>query len=428
MACMAMTDRGRLRLGFWNTALDGGFVTMQAITGLIGAYQVLLSVFGLVYRRKPLQYEPKKRFAVLIAAHNEERVIAPLLQNLKRLDYPAELFDVYVIADNCTDRTAEIARMHGVYAAERVSDKDRGKGYAMRWMLARLAESATRYDAVVMVDADNLVGTNFLRVMNERLLEGKKVIQGYLDIKNPYDSWVSISMAISYWYTNRMWQLARNNLGLSCALGGTGLCIDMPLLQRLGWEATGLTEDVEFGAKCVSLGIYPVWAHDAKVYDEKPITLRASLGQRLRWMQGHFNCAQQYMAPLLGASIRERNWAKLDAAIYLFQPMSFLILFFTGFMFLFQASMPASSAMGAATELLPTWFWALVNLFIMLQMPLAMALERTSWKAFIGMPLFPFFMVTWFPVTLLALFTRNNRVWKHTVHTRAISIDDLHSR
>ncbi len=415
-------------MGFWNVVLDGAFVVMQALTGLIGVYQVVLSVFGLIHRKKPLQFQPHKRFAVLVAAHNESQVISPLLENLKRLDYPKSLYDVYVIADNCTDNTAEIARQHGVIAAERKTEKDRGKGYAIRWMLERLKESETAYDAVVMFDADNLVGTNFLRVMNEWLLKGKKVIQGYLDIKNPYDSWVTISMAISYWYTNRMWQLARYNLGLSCALGGTGLCIDMPLLQRLGWEATGLTEDVEFGAKCVSHGIYPVWAHDAKVYDEKPISLIASMRQRLRWMQGHFNCAQQYMFPLLAASFAERSLAKLDAAIYLFQPMRFLILFFTGFMLLFQVSNPTPNALSQVTELLPTWFWAAVNIFILVQMPLGMLLDRIHWKGYLGLPLFPFFMVTWFPVTLTALFTRHNRVWKHTTHTRAISFDDLRIR
>ena len=408
--------------------LDGAFIAMQAITGLIGAYQVVLSVFGLIHRRKPICFEPKKRFAVLIAAHNESRVIAPLLENLKRMEYPSQLYDVYVIADNCTDDTAHIARTHGVMVAERFSEGERGKGFAIRWMLDRLRKSDRAYDAVVMFDADNLAATNFLRVMNDRLMEGKKVIQGYLDIKNPYDSWVSISMAISYWYTNRMWQLARYNLGLSCALGGTGLCIDMPLLKRIGWEATGLTEDVEFGAKCVSEGIYPVWAHDARVYDEKPMAIVASMRQRLRWMQGHFNCAQQYMLPLLSASAQERSLAKLDAAIYLFQPMRFLILFFTGFMLLFQMTAPNAWAVSAATELLPTWFWAAVNIFILVQMPLAMFLDRIPWRAYLGLPLFPFFMITWFPVTLMALVTRRNRVWKHTVHTRAIQFDELRSR
>lgn len=415
-------------MAFWTTEWSGLFIVLQAVTGLIGVYQVVLSVFGLVSRRQRVRFAPCRRFAVLVAAHDEECVIGPLLDNLKRMEYPKDLYDVFVIADNCSDRTADIARRHGVFVAVRQSEGKRGKGYAIRWMLDWLYDSPKRYDAVVMFDADNLVATNFLRAMNERLIAGAKVVQGYLDIKNPYDSWVSISMAISYWYTNRMWQLARHNMGLSCALGGTGLCIDMDLLRQIGWEATGLTEDVEFGAKCVLQGIYPVWAHEARVYDEKPVTLRASMRQRLRWMQGHFNCAQHYMAALLGAGLRERSLAKLDAAIYLFQPMRFLILFFMGFMLYVQVTLPHASLFSPMTELLPVWFWAAANVFILVQMPLAMQLDRISWKAYLGLPLFPFFMMTWVPVTIFALFTRHNRVWKHTVHTRNIRLEELHTR
>lgn len=415
-------------MAFLTAAFNGLFIVLQALTGLIGAYQVALSVFGLVARPRHERFAPCKRFVVLVAAHDEECVIAPLLDNLKRMEYPKNLYDVFVIADNCTDRTAEIARLQGAFVAVRRTEGRRGKGHAIHWMLDRLRDSPKRYDAVVLFDADNLVATNFLRAMNERLMSGAKVVQGYLDIKNPYDSWVSISMAISYWYTNRMWQLARHNLGLSCALGGTGLCIDMDVLRRIGWEATGLAEDVEFGARCVSFGIYPVWAHEARVYDEKPVTLRSSMRQRLRWMQGHFHCAQHYMAALLGASLRERSLAKLDAAIYLFQPMRFLILFFTGFMLYFQVTLSHVPLVVPAAELLPTWFWELVNLLVVVQMPLAMFLDKISWKAYLGLPLFPIFMMTWFPVTLVALFTRHNRVWKHTVHTRSIRLDELRTR
>ena len=234
---------------FWRNALNLALILLQSVTALFGAYQIVFSVFGLVYRPKRTGSAAQKRFAVLVAAHNEESVIGPLLENLKHLDYPDDMYDIYVIADNCSDGTADIARRHGVHVAERTTDTDRGKGYAIRWMLERLYHSPQPCDAVVMFDADNLVSPNFLQVMNDRLMDGKRVIQGYLDSKNPFDSWVSVSMAISYWYTNRMWQLSRRALGLSCALGGTGLCIDMQLLRQLGWDATGLAEDTEFGAK-----------------------------------------------------------------------------------------------------------------------------------------------------------------------------------
>lgn len=404
------------------------YVVMQIFTGIIGVYQIVVSLFGIWFRAKPMTHGPQKRFAVLIPAHNEERVVGPLMDSLVAQDYPKDLYDIHVIADNCTDHTADVARNHGATVHVRVNHEKLGKGFGIEWMLERLWSQQAEYDAVVMFDADNLVASNFLRIMNNRLCDGHQVIQGYLGVKNPFDTWVSVSMAISYWYSNRMWQNARQNLRLSCSLGGTGLCIDMPLLQDMGWGATGLTEDLEFGVRCVERGILPIWAHDAKVYDEKPTTLLSSLRQRLRWMQGHFHCAQRHMLPLLKAGLLERNFAKFDAGIYLFQPMRFLILFFTSLMMLLQLSTPQTTVISHVTALLPTDFWVAVNLFLYLQMPLALWLERVNWRAYFGLILLPFFLWTWGPVVFQAYFTKANRKWNHTVHKRAIRLDQMRIR
>ncbi|WP_188880860.1 glycosyltransferase family 2 protein [Alicyclobacillus cellulosilyticus] len=403
------------------------YTVMQLLTGAIGVYQIVLSLFGVWHRKRVLRFAPQKRFAVIIPAHDEQRVIGPLIDSLQGQDYPRDLYDIYVVADNCTDHTAEVARRHGAVVYERYHETKRAKGYAIEWMLEQLWRSGKAYDAVVMFDADNLVAPDFLRIMNDYLCEGHRVIQGYLGVKNPFDTWVSVSMAISYWYSNRMWQNARQNLGLSCSLGGTGLCIDMALLKELGWGATGLTEDLEFGVRCVERGIYPVWAHDAKVYDEKPTGLWASVRQRLRWMQGHFHCARTHMWPLILAGLRERNLAKLDAGIYLFQPMRFLILFLTSLMMVLQVATP-HTFINDMTRLLPTEFWVVVNVLLYLQLPLALLLERVNWRAYFGLFILPFFLWTWGPVVLQAYFTRTNRTWVHTVHKRAIRLDELRSR
>jgi cellulose synthase/poly-beta-1,6-N-acetylglucosamine synthase-like glycosyltransferase len=404
------------------------YVFMQLFTGAIGVYQIIMSFFGVWYRKPKLLYEPQKRFAVVIPCHNEERVIGPLIDSLMAQDYPKELYDVHVIADNCTDHSREVALRHGAAVHTRISTDKRGKGYAIEWMLEKLYRWPRAYDAIVMFDADNLVERDFLRVMNDRLCQGHKVIQGYLGVKNPFDTWVSVSMAISYWFSNRMWQNARQNLKLSCSLGGTGLCIDMALLKEMGWGATGLTEDLEFGVRCVERGILPIWAHDAVVYDEKPTTILASMRQRLRWMQGHFHCAKKHMIPLIIAGIRERNFAKFDAGVYLFQPMRFLILFLTSIMMLFQISTPHTTVLSHITALLPTSFWVVVNALLFLQMPLALFLERVNWRAYFGLIILPFFLWTWGPVVLQAYFTKTNRKWAHTVHKRAIRLDQVQSR
>lgn len=404
------------------------FIAMQIFTGTIGLYQIVMSLFGIWHRKAQIQFAPTKRFAIMIPAHNEERVVGPLVDSIMAQAYPPDYYDVFVIADNCSDHTADVAQRHGAIAMSRTDTERRGKGFAIEWMLERLEDMPQTYDAVVMFDADNLVAPDFLRVMNDKLCNGHPVIQGYLGVKNPFDSWVSVSLAISYWFSNRMWQNARQNLKLSCSLGGTGLCIDLALLREMGWGATGLTEDLEFGVRCVERGIMPIWAHDAVVYDEKPTTLLTSMRQRLRWMQGHFHCAKHHMIPLLKAGIRERSFGKLDAGIYLFQPMRFLILFLTSLMMVFQISLPHNPLLTKLTGLLPTDFWVVVNVFLYLQMPLAMLLERVNWRAYFGMFVLPFFLWTWGPVTLQAYFTKSNRKWSHTVHKRAIRLEELRSR
>jgi cellulose synthase/poly-beta-1,6-N-acetylglucosamine synthase-like glycosyltransferase len=401
---------------------------LQIFTGIIGVYQIVMSLFGIWHRRIPVRTEPKQRFAVIIPAHNEQYVVGPLIDSVRGQQYPKELFDIHVIADHSSDHTADVARNHGAIVHIRKDQEQRGKGFAIEWMLERLWKGAVHYDAVVMFDADNLVAPDFLAIMNDRLNEGHKVIQGYLDIKNPFDTWVSVSMAISYWFSNRMWQNARQNLKLSSSLGGTGLCIDMALLQEMGWGATGLTEDLEFGVRCVERGVVPIWAHDAKVYDEKPTQLLPSMRQRLRWMQGHFHCARKHMVPLMVGGIRERDFVKFDAGIYLFQPMRFLILFLTSLMLLIQVSTPHDTVVSHFTSLLPTQFWVAVNVFLYLQMPMALLLERVNWRGYFGLILLPFFLWTWGPVTLQAYFTKANRKWAHTVHKRSIRLEEMQGR
>lgn len=405
------------------------YIFMQVVTGLITAYYLVLSVFGLRRHKEAVVHTPNKRFAVIIPAHNEERVVGPLLDSLASQNYPRELFDIHLIADNCTDHTSEVSRKHGAIVHERVDKGSRGKGFVIEWMLEKLQNSNEVYDAIVMFDADNLVHPDFLITMNDKLSRGHRVIQGYLGVKNPFDTWVSVSLGISYWFDNRMFQNARSNLNLSCSLGGTGLCIDYQLLQEMGWKATGLTEDLEFGVRCVERGIIPVWAHEAKVYDEKPTSFMASFRQRLRWQQGHFQCAKDHMVPLIKAGLVERNLLKFDTGMYLFQPMRSLILFLAAIvMFLFQYTLPQPTAATQVFHFVPSVVWITLNVLLFLEIPVALLLERVNWRAYVGLIILPLFLWTWGPVTLQAYFTKANRKWYHTVHRRAIRLDEMSSR
>ncbi|WP_310550855.1 glycosyltransferase family 2 protein [Paenibacillus glufosinatiresistens] len=409
--------------------LDAVFVTLQILLALIAVYQFAFSLFGLRKIEKQALAAPEKSFAVLVAAHNEEQVVGALMENLKQLNYPAELYDVFVICDNCTDGTARIVREHGMNACVRTNPHQRGKGYAIEWMLKELWAMPRQYDAVVMFDADNLAHPDFLLEMNNDLCGGAKVIQGYIDTKNPEDSWITAAYGISYWYINRLWQLSRHNLGMANFLGGTGMCFETNLLKEMGWGATSLVEDLEFTMRSASKGVYPKFNYDAKVFDEKPLTFKASSRQRLRWMQGHFTVARRYFFPLIWQSIKQRSLTKFDLALY---GLNVYIVLFT---FLLTAVIWIDNALLGGPHIanlyghLPLWLSYVAIIANVFTFFVSMILEKVkSRKVYAYMLLFPIYLLSWYPITFYAFFTQNNKQWSHTKHTRVVRLEEVQSK
>ncbi|PNQ86090.1 glycosyltransferase family 2 protein [Paenibacillus polymyxa] len=409
--------------------LDAIFVTLQIILALIAVYQFAFSLFGLVRKKRKEQAAPEKSFAILVAAHNEEQVVGALMENLKQLDYPKELYDVFVICDNCTDKTADIVRAHGMNACERTNPNLRGKGYAIEWMLKELWAMPRQYDAIVMFDADNLAHTNFLSEMNNDLCSGARVIQGYIDTKNPEDSWITAAYGVSYWYINRLWQLSRHNLNMANFLGGTGMCFETNLLKEMGWGATSLVEDLEFTMRCTQRNVYPRFNYDAKVYDEKPLTFKASSRQRLRWMQGHFTVARRYFFPLLWQSIKHRSLIKFDMALY---GLNVYIVLFT---FLMTVAMWVDIALFSGPNIeniyvqFPAWTGFVAVGLNIVTFLIAMILEKVTFKkVYLYLLLFPVYLISWYPITFYAFFTQNNKQWSHTQHTRVVRLEEVQSK
>jgi len=404
-------------------------LVIQAIAAAIGVYQIILSFFGWYRRKERITHKPTKSFALIVAAHNEEAVVGALIENLLKMDYPRELFDIFVICDNCTDGTADIVRGYeGVYACERTNPNERGKGFAIEWMLKELWKNPRQYDAIVMFDADNLVATNFLQYMNEDLCNGYRVVQGYLDTKNPHDSWISAANGITYWFCNRLWQLPRFNLKLSNFLGGTGMCFETKLLKEMGWGATSLVEDLEFTVRCIQRGIYPKFNYDARVYDEKPITFRASARQRLRWMQGHFDVSRRYMFPLLWQGIRTGSIVKIDAALYIFNAFIYLIGFLVTLALWFDMMLPGNPNLTSIYSKMPLGLSLTIVLYGYLQCPIAMLMEKVNWRMYLKLLLFPVFFLSWWPIAFYAFFTQNNKTWSHTKHTRVIRLEEVQGK
>ena len=409
-----------------NYPLDVLMVPIQGVLFVFTFYLCVIGFFGMWRRPEEKIITPEKKFAVIVAAHNESAVIEPLIANLKELEYPAELYDIYVIADNCTDDTADIAARAGAKVCIRIDAAKKSKGFALEWMFEKLFEMERRgiiYDAVAIFDADNLVHPKFLLEMNNRLLKGDKIIQGFLDAKNPYDTWVSGTFAIAFWVIDYVSHLAKTNLGLSAVLGGTGMCITLDVLKKYGWRATCLTEDMEFTMKSLAEGIKTTWAHDAIVYDEKPLTFRQSWVQRKRWAQGQFDVAHRFIPKMLREGFRRRDIRMLDGCLYLLQPHFLMLSSFFFLMSYIQLFTPALYTNIYAV--LPSQI-LLVIMVAQYVLPMIILLKvRAKLKSWFYLLLYPLFIYSWIPIIFLGFLHRNEHSWAHTVHTRSMSYDDL---
>lgn len=398
----------------------------QIVTLILTTYQTVISLIGLLLRNKnAVTPSVSRKFAIAICAHNEEIVIGDILGRLKTLDYPKSMYDVFVIADNCTDSTAKIARDYGVYVYERHDKEKVSKGYGIEWFLARVWEQDlhTKYDALAIFDADNLMSRNFLKMVNGKMDQGARVIQAYLDSKNPKDTWITRSYAFAYWATSQIYQQAREKMGLSAQLGGTGMVFHIDVLKDMGWGTESLTEDLEFTVRYAMLSDQRVhWLHEAKIYDEKPLNMRQSYVQRMRWMKGHFDCAFRYSVPLAKKIRWNRSlFIYLDLMIYLIQPIK-IVLAMAGLVF-FIISLFRPIPEPIMTYVLNPWVWWTVLSIYYLQPLYALFLEKKAKTLWWFIPSY-IFSLSWIPIVAYAVFNTKEKTWTHTTHTRSVLLEE----
>jgi cellulose synthase/poly-beta-1,6-N-acetylglucosamine synthase-like glycosyltransferase len=252
-------------------------------------------------RRRPrgvtaLPDRPTHRLAVLIPAHDEERVIGRTLDSLRRLDYPADLLAVHVVADNCTDATAAIVRAAGFSVHERTAPESPGKGPALQWLLARIADDPV--DAVVFVDADTSVHPDALRRIDVELARGAEVVQGHYAVRDAGSSPTVAFRAAAFAARTYLRPLGRVAIGGSAGLHGNGMAFRSEVLAQRRWS-DHLTEDVELHLDLLLDGTLVAFAPEATVEAEMPDTLEASQSQHERWERGRLDLVRRYAPRLL---------------------------------------------------------------------------------------------------------------------------------
>lgn len=264
---------------------------IQGIQGFITlcfSHFVLYTAIGAFTTRKFAKTEKKHDYAVLIAARNEEKVLGNLLESIRRQDYPAEKITVFVVADNCTDATAAVARAGGAVCYERFDTAHRTKGFALQFLMQNIHRDYGKdaFDGFFIFDADNLLMPDYITRMNEAFDAGEKIVASYRHTKNFDDNWISASYAIHWLRTVRTEHRGRAKLGLATRIQGTGVLLHEELL-RDGWNFTSLTEDRELCAHAVADGYRISFCFDAIFYDEQPTDLKIAYRQRLRWSKGN---------------------------------------------------------------------------------------------------------------------------------------------
>ena len=420
------------------------------ISILLKAFSVWFFATALMFWKKSRAFTrraPKTRFACLIPARNEEAVIADLVKSLREQNYPDEMYDIYVIPNNCTDGTeieamaagAKILRCRGRIRCKgdvlqeavswlidrRRKDGGQSDGEQARemdgqagdgWLRRAGGRSDWAYDAFCLFDADNVVHPDFLARMNDAVAAGAKVAKGRQRVKNPRSSWVSGCYALYFAMNDTFFSRSRSHLGLSAKLVGTGMMVHRSVLEKMGgWNTTTIAEDAEFAAQCAELGQRVWWVPEAVTFDEAPLSFAVSLTQRKRWCSGIMSTAEKMVPRLLHFTAEASTRRIVDMCFFLCTPFAQAFSVLPGLLFF----------LGAMTQgTVKTWAGfagAFLILSIIAMTAFAFWLRWLSHQEIhsASVFLFPLFMASFIPLQILSLLNRTTE-WKVIRHGESV--------
>lgn len=397
-------------------------VLMMIVGGVGIMYQALCVVVSLVAKPVTFPDAPMdKRYAVLISARNESQVIGNLLRCLREQTYPSELVDVWVVADNCTDNTADVVRKLGGHVLERFNQEQVGKGYALSYLLDYMNDTGAseRYDAFFVFDADNKLDPHYIEEMNKAFQSGYRILTSYRNSVNLADNWVSSGSALWFIRESRFLSASRMWLGNSCHVGGTGFMFSYDVMRRNnGWKFHLLTEDLEFTMDSLLHGDRIGYCGTAILYDEQPVTFKQSWRQRLRWSKGFLQVFRYYGGELVRHAVRERDFSAVDFTLLLC-PFTVLTIarVSLGMLFALFGFVTWESQLSAVSN----WGIGIVMsvVIMMVLAALTIIVERdrigaSNKELFAYVLSFPIYMLSYVPISFQAIFAKAE--WKPIVH------------
>ena len=401
---------------------------LVVLTTVCYFYQIVYLILPLIKKQRPLESKERRRYAILIAARNEEAVLPYLLESIRQQDYPAELLTTFVVADNCTDQTAEVACSGGARVFCRFNKKEIGKGYALNFLLQQIDsnEGLDIYDAFLIFDADNLLMPDYVTQINKVCCNGYDAFCGYRNSKNFGANWISQGYALWYLHDSCHLNQSRMLLGTTCAVNGTGFGFTRQLLGRMGgWNFFTLTEDIEFSTWCATQGIRIGYCRDAMVFDEQPENFIQSWRQRTRWTQGGIQVSFRYAPDLLKGLFRGSRtaYASFETATLSLWGYGMGVIC-CGMTLLVTFLAERWLGLGKAISLGIAGSYC--SMFLIGGLTLITEWHRiraTTGKKIQSLFTFPLFMMTFIPIALTAVFRKFQ--WQPITHTVAISTGEL---
>lgn len=428
------------------------------------AYQLFYVLVGLIKKPKRLKAEKNHKFAAIISARNESTVIGNLLQSIQKQEYPQDKLDVFVIADNCTDNTAEIARNCGAYVIERQNKEMVGKGFALNYGMniifreclgTDLGESVcgqakfgkiiapkgkkvdpnAGYEAFFIFDADNVLDKNYVASMNAVYDNGFTVATSYRNTKNFDSNWISSGYATWFLREAKFLSQPRYTLNTSCAVSGTGFYTDVNIIKENGgWNWFLLTEDIEFATNNILNSNRIGYSRDAILYDEQPVTFIDSWNQRFRWTRGFYQVFVHYGLRLFKGIFTNEKGHKFACYDMLMTIAPGLLITIIAILFnlviIILGLCGVLSAGMVITASLTSIVFCLAN-FILFMFVLGVITLFVEWykvraktsSKIKSMFTFPFFMLTYIPIAIVAVFKKVG--WKPIKHTIAVDPDEF---
>lgn len=404
-------------------------------------YQFIYIVIALIgdKKKKLDTYEAKKlhKFAFIIAARNEQAVIGNLINSIKQQNYPAELIDVIVVADNCTDDTAQIAREHGAICYERFNNMLVGKGYALDYCFNKIVEQFgdyTAYDGYFIFDADNVIDKNYVKEMNKVFDRGYNVITSYRNSKNYDTNW--ITSGYSLWFIREAKYLnnPRMMLKTSCAVSGTGFLVNSSIIKKNnGWKFNLLTEDIQFSVVNILEGEKIGYCESAMFYDEQPTTFKQSWNQRMRWSKGFYQVMFRYGRELIAMMFKKREMFVSCYDMFMtLAPATLLSIgcILLNLIFLAYVATDVHMLRRILPGTLGSIAFAGVN-FYLLMFSIGFITLVTEWNKILApankkiksLFTFPLFMITYVPISLVALVKKVE--WKPIAHSISKSVEEI---